>query len=306
MTPQNLETNEIIFEVLQATGLNWTVSKEPIYFGENVVIEDKYANVRSDVNKPLGIVGNQYEILQNKDMVKTVYEAGKEVFNKNGEINHPWNNAETLGSYGNIGGGSLKGGKAVFVQLKLDDAFIGKSDIKRFISVTNHHDGSKSLGFGTTNQVVCCANTFAIANKDLSKIRHSASMQKRIDDAVLGLRKILEFETKQMEVFDKASTIRFDNKHLQDVFSMMFGAENLNNTEASTRLKNQVADFGKDVQTSIDEQGESLWTLFNAVTRYTNHTRKAKDKDYSLMFGTDAKINQNAFAWLQKETGILI
>ena len=60
--------------------------------------------------------------------------------------------------------------------------------------------------------------------------------------------------------------------------------------------------LANDIGKSIDEQGETLWALFNAVTRYTNHTTNSKDKDFSLMFGNDAEINQRAYekmvSWL--------
>jgi hypothetical protein len=53
--------------------------------------------------------------------------------------------------------------------------------------------------------------------------------------------------------------------------------------------------LAKDIQTSIEEQGETLWALFNGVTRYTNHTTNSKDKDFGLMFGTEAKTNERAY-----------
>lgn len=295
----NEETNEIIFNVLQATGLNWKVQKKPLFWGTDdygsELVTDNYVQVRSDNEAQLGLVGKQYTTLQNHEAVEMLYRAGGEVFDKDLNVEHPWNNAETLGNYGNIAGGSLKGGQAIFVQLELPTEHIGKSDIKRYLTTTNHHNGQKALGFGTTNQVVCCANTFAIAHKELSKIRHTASMQERVDESIKALRRVLQFETHQMEVFEKASTVRFDNVHIRQVMEGLFGAKNLDNPEASTRMKNNVTQFAQDLNTSIEEQGETLWTLFNAVTRYTNYSSSAKDKDYSLLFGADAKHNQNAF-----------
>lgn len=295
-----MEKQEIIFEVLQATGLNWTVEKQPIYLQNGNAINDAYATVRKDNNACLGVVGNKYSVLQNHEAIESIYEAGKEVFNKDTGLEHPWNNASTLGNFGNIGGGSLKEGKAVFIQLELPEMYIGKSDVKRFITVTNKHDGTGSLGFGTTNQVVCCSNTFAIANKALGKIRHTASMQQRIDDAVKALRVALDFENRQVEVFNKAANIQFNNNHVRSVMETLFGKANLDNPNASTRLKNQVKEFALDVDTSVVEQGETIWSLFNAVTRYTNHSRSTKDKDFSLLFGTDAKINQKVYNLMEE------
>lgn len=301
----NLSREEIIFEVLQATGLNWSVKKETLTTESGLVIPDKVAAMRSDNGAFLGVVGDGYTHFQNAEMVSLVYDSGKEVFNSELELKHPWNNSETLGCFGNMGGGSLKGGTRVFTQLELPKLYIGKSDILRFISCTNSHDGTIALGFGTSNQVICCENTFAIANRDLAKIRHTSSMQQRIDEAIKSLRKVLEFEDRQMEVFEIASNRAFDKKHIQEiVFSVFEVKVDSQKDEVSTRMKNQMSDFANDINQSIQEQGETLWSLFNGVTRYTNHTQKTKDKDFGLMFGNEAKINQRAYetmlSWLKE------
>lgn len=292
-----MSTNEVIFEVLEATGLNWTVNKEPLKTANaDIPVPDYFACIRSDNNESLGIVGNRYAFLQNHEMAHTIYEAGGEVFDKDLNLTHPWNNAETLGSFGNMGGGSLKGGAKVFLQLALPDAYVGKSDIKRYITITNHHDGSGSLGFGTTNQVVCCANTFAMAQKQISKIRHTASINERVDEAAENLRRMLGFEEKQMEVFEAASNRAFDKNHIEDIVKAVFNTPlSADKSKVSTRTQNQMVTLAGDINKSIDEQGETLWALFNGVTRFTNHSRFSKDKDHSLMFGSDAKINERAF-----------
>jgi phage/plasmid-like protein (TIGR03299 family) len=301
MKTNQLSREEIIFNVLESTGLNWTVKKEPIRTVSGIEIPDNYAAIRSDNKGYLGIVGERYEHLQNSELVSTAYDAGKEVFDSKLQLTHPWNNSETLGSFGNMGGGSLRGGSRVFVQLELPTINIGRSGVNRFITVTNSHDGSISLGFGTSNQVICCKNTFAVANKDLSKIRHTASMQQRIDEAVKSLRNILQFEDKQMLTFEEASKIQFDKKHIQDIVLAVFGKETtMNKADVSTRTKNQMMQFSSDISKSIQEQGETLWALFNGVTRYTNHSTSNKDKDYGLMFGNEAAINQRAFDMMVK------
>jgi hypothetical protein len=305
MQNSNLSREEVIFEVLQATGLNWSVKKESLTTESGLVIPDKLAAMRSDNGAFLGVVGDGYTHFQNAEMVSLVYDSGKEVFNSELELKHPWNNSETLGSFGNMGGGSLKGGSRVFTQLELPTLYIGKSNVNRFITCTNSHDGTIALGFGTSNQVICCKNTFAIANKDLAKIRHTSSMQQRIDEAIKSLRKVLEFEDRQMEVFEIASNRAFDKKHIQEiVFSVFEVKVDSQKDEVSTRTKNQMADFANDINQSIQEQGETLWALFNGVTRYTNHTQKTKDKDFGLMFGNEAKINQRAYetmlSWLKE------
>ena len=253
MKNQNLTREEIIFEVLEATGLNWSVKKEKLTTESGIILPDAYASTRSDSKAYLGIVGGRYEILQNSELVSVAYDSGKELFSQELELKHPWNNSETLGSFGNMGGGSLKGGSRVYVQLELPELYIGKSGIRRYITLTNSHDGSMSLGFGTSNQVICCANTFAIANKEISKIRHTASMQQRVEEAVKSLRKVLQFEDKQMAIFEKASTRSFEKKHIVDIVNSVFG-ENIKGTvsDTSSRTKNQMLTLSNDINKSID------------------------------------------------------
>jgi hypothetical protein len=302
----NMSREEIIFEVLCATGLNWSVIKEPLITQSGgLVVPDKVGAIRSDNGAYLGSVGTDHQHWQNADMVSLIYDSAKEVFNQSLELKHPWNNSDTLGTFGNMGGGSLKGGKRVFIQLELPSMYIGKSDIMRFITGLQAHDGTLSIGLGTSNKVICCANTFAIANRDLAKIKHTSSMQQKIDEMMKSLRKVLEFENNQMEVFNIASNKTFDKKHIQDIVLSVFGVKVDTKTEdISTRMKNQMSDFSADISQSIDEQGETLWALFNGVTRYTNHTTKAKDKDYGLLFGTEAQTNQRAYetmlSWLNE------
>lgn len=298
-----MSTYEIIFEVLEATGLNWTVEKRPLYYESGTIppfieVPGNYSTVRSDNGRPLGLVKERYSILQNHEMVELVLEASGNLFVPDKKIKHPWDNADTLGTYGNIAGGSLKGGEAVFCQIELPEGYIGKSGIRRFITIGNMHTGMKSLNMGPGNQVICCENTFMMAIRELTKIRHTDSMKEKAEILAKNIQTLIIEEERQMEIFDKASKIQFRDEHIRKVMEIAFGKDKLDATNPSTRLKNQVEAFAKDLQTSVDEQGDTLWGLFNAVTRFTNHTRKTKDKTYSLMFGRDAEINRQASSLL--------
>lgn len=311
MKTKSISREEVIFEVLQATGLNWTVNKVQSHYQHNGVWmpqEGKFANVRSDNGQDVGAVGKNYTVLQNAQMVEMVYDAGAEVFDVNGEIKHPWNNVKedgSLGTFGNMAGGSLKGGSATFCQLALPDDSVGKSGIKRFITFTNHHNGFKPLGFGTANQVICCANTFAIAEAEISKIRHNATMRERVEEAKQALRRMLEFEEIQMSIFNKAAKKKLTNKHKFALYDAIFGEDfkryEAKDKELHQRTINRIEAFAADIEISVQEQGSTLWALFNSATRFTNHTmnQTAKDKDYSLLFGTEATINQNAYQLLE-------
>ena len=57
---------EKTFEVLQNTELNWNVIKKPLFTEDGLTTESN-GLFRSDNNKWLGTVGNQYEVYQNSD-----------------------------------------------------------------------------------------------------------------------------------------------------------------------------------------------------------------------------------------------
>lgn len=301
-----MNNNEIVFETLEATGLNWTVSKKELYTAKGIVVPDKFAVERSDNDTILGVVGNRYEFLQNKDAAHMIVESANGSFNPQDSFHHPWDNASSLGSFGNIGGGSIGNGSGIFLQLELPSKYIGKSDVLRYITLTNKHDGSGSVGYGSTNQVVCCENTFAMANRFLSKFRHSASLQQRLDEAMRLFQQAMNYENSQLEVFENAANTRFEKNHIQDIVMSVFKVDvNKTRLDVSTRTQNNMKQFSNDIETSINEQGETLWALFNAVTRYTNHSTNRKDKTESLLFGTDAAISSKAYntmlGWLNLE-----
>jgi hypothetical protein len=74
-------------------------------------------------------------------------------------------------------------------------------------------------------------------------------------------------------------------------------------TEVSSRKFNQVNEFAGALKTEIELEGKTIWGLFNAVTRYTNHiaapSEAEKKMDY-LMNGAGAKTSNTIFDDLVK------
>lgn len=298
MTKQSL-----INEILSETGLNWAVEKNPIYDVAANPIENFTAITRQDTGEVFGMSkGGGYEILQNEAMVETLVESVSEV-DKDTDIVHPWNNSDTLGSVGSFGGGSLKGGAKVFAQCFLPDTYIGKSGVKRYLTILNSHDLTASVAFGFGNQVVCCENTFEMATSELSKIRHTASMAVRIEDAVKSFKKVLKREDQVLDAYDKATRVDLNKSMVQNWVKELFIKDMQKTKEkgVSTRTQNQITSFVQAVDQSIDEQGGNLYALFNGVTRYTNHVVKSSDKAYGLRFGIESKLNDKALTMLELE-----
>jgi hypothetical protein len=205
-------------------------------------------------------------------------------------------------------GGELQGGRKVFLQAQLPDEYVGKSGVKRWVTVLNSHDGSSSISFGSTNTVVVCENTFHAAHKEGSKFRHTASSKERIDQAILDFRQTIQADEKLFKTFHIMAEKKPNEHVVKMVIDAMFGKDITKSTaqEISTRRKNQIKQFADAYDIERQLEGDTVWGLFNAVTRYTNHMASTTDRDQFLMTGTGAQINNNSYsaimAWLEENT----
>jgi len=274
-----MTTNEKIFNVLQKTNTNWNVSKIPlkaITNDEEVLHTETFGLFRSDNNNWLGSVGNRYEVMPNHELAEIMVGI-----------------QDRFG--GEILGGQLQGGKKIYYQMTLPSERIGNDVIKRNITCLNSHDGTSSIGFGSTNVVVSCSNMFHRAMKDLSKFRHTMSASERLAIAVDEFQKALDTDRALMDDFQKMSQIQIDETILEKVMGSVFNVDMKSKvSDNSTRKRNQVSQFEVALAKETREKGGTLWGLFNAVTYYTNHLEKKQDLNY-LMYGAGYKKNLTAF-----------
>ena len=281
----NQSIQEKTFSLLESTNLNWTVSKEELVSKDGKQTET-FGIFRNDSNAWLGSVGNRYTPLQNWELAETIVGATEGI------------GLETTR------GGEIDGGKKVYLQAALPSMYIGKSSISRWITALNSNDGSSSIGFGSTSQVVICQNTFHRAYKDLDKFRHTESAKSRIETAMNDLRKALNLDEILMGNFKKMADIELKDEMVERVIRKLFTIDaHTDKKDVSSRKLNQVTAFADALQTEINLEGKTIWGLFNAVTRYTNHVAAPKDENdklHYLVSGGGYRINNLAFDEVMK------
>lgn len=184
---------------IHASGLNFEVVKKPLRFttqvaqewgGQTVYVDshlpipDQFATVRSDTLEPLGIVGKNYEILQNIEAFNFLDNlVGKAKF-------------ETAGLYGN--------GTRSFITMSTEPMKILGDEFAPYILFTNSFDGSGAVRVMFTPIRVFCSNTIALAIKRADNrlsIRHSSSLTKRLDNA----KNVLLHNSNYLEAIKKES-----------------------------------------------------------------------------------------------------
>jgi phage/plasmid-like protein (TIGR03299 family) len=267
-------------QILAEANANWTVSKESL-FGPNGEPTQGFGIFRNDTNRCLGIVGSKYHPTQNREIAETLYEAA-------GQQNLKIARAGMLGN-----------GQKVYFQLGLPDVRIGGSDSKRFLTALTSHDGSAPIGFGTTNVVVVCANTFFSALKDMQRVRHTANSAAKISLISDQLRNSVFQEEALIDVMMQMSKTTIPSTITDEFLLSIIGGD-----EEFSRTKNRLNNLRTAMTTEYNTHGETAYGLFNAVTRYTNHMLTYKDveaKRNALMSGVAFKTNQRGFDTIYQE-----
>jgi mRNA-degrading endonuclease HigB of HigAB toxin-antitoxin module len=192
-----------------------------------------------------------------------------------------------------VRGGALGMGERIYYQFQLPEVTIGGSKNLRYLTGLTAHDGLTKIGFGATNVVVICQNTFFQAFKDCEAVKHTPNHKERLAGIINSLRASMFAEEQNIQRMIQMSNTVVPSKIDDDFLFEIIGGH-----LESTRSTNRLNDLKAAMSTEYAAHGESAYGLFNAVTRFTNHMTPYKDIDTkrkALMFGSGARINQRAF-----------
>lgn len=284
-----------IEEAYELSGLNWQVELLPAYCKVNGQDVDtgNFAIVRDKDSSVFGVVGDRYNPFQNKE----AFDWCKPL------VDSDYWNIETAGA--------LKGGRVCWAMLKQGETSVVSNDLlKQYLLLTWSHDGSKSVQVAPTTIRVVCANTLQMAlhgNKDISKVRHTASMIPRLEE----VRKLYDMSCEAFKVQEEAFNILLD-KHIETpeeyidrIMVEVFGVNDLNGmkegrgkTIANT-TKDTLLEFATN-GSGIKEQGvgNTLYGAFNGVSEALEHViggKRVKDRGYNVLFGNGKDSIQKAF-----------
>jgi phage/plasmid-like protein (TIGR03299 family) len=291
-------------EAIQFAGLDYEVEKRKLYTQRNeyenpqITVPDYFATVRTDSDEVLGVVGKDYEIIQNRD----AFSFFDSIVGGDG-IQY-----ETAGALGK--------GERIFITAKLPGYIkVGREDlIEQYLFLTTSHDGYGSITAAFTPVRVVCRNTLNAAMRRHSnavKIRHTANAKERLEQAhkVMGISNHLSAELET--IFNNWTKVKVTDPELHKLIqlAMVPNKEVLDNIhkgkwdELSTCFNNMFDTVYEYAMTSPTQQTETtrgtLFGAYNAVTGYFQNVRNYKDEESklkSLMYGGTAQMRtQKAF-----------
>jgi phage/plasmid-like protein (TIGR03299 family) len=300
-------------EAIEHAGLDYVVEKRPLftYDTENhlgdpdndiiipeIEVPNFFATVRADTEQVLGVVGNDYEVVQNRDAFSffdAIVGGGDGIL------------YETAGALGN--------GERVFITAKLPDYIrVGVKDwIEQYLFLTTTHDGLGSITAAFTPIRIVCNNTLNAAMNNHSgaiKIRHTASATDRLKQAhtLMGISHALSGEMEG--IFNQWAKVRITDTEVKKLIQIAMAPnkevlENLAGGKLdllSTHYINSVDNvyeyaLGSQTQ-QMDTTAGTVFGAYNAVTGYFQNVRNFKSdeaKFKSIMDGTAKQRAQTAF-----------
>jgi phage/plasmid-like protein (TIGR03299 family) len=263
-----------------------------------IEVPNFFATVRTDTEQVLGVVGNDYQILQNVNAF-TFFDAI--VGGKDGIL------YETAGA--------LSSGSKVFITAKLPDYIrVGRNDcVEKYLFLSTSHDGLGSIQIAFTPIRVVCANTLNSALRNQVngiKIRHTASATDKLKEAhkMLGISNSLAEELEA--IYNRWSRVRITDREVKRLIQLamapskevLINVQKGADDELSSHFNNLVDNVFQYAMISPTQQEETtkgtVFGAYNGVTGYFQNARNFKSdeaKFKSIMYGTGLQRSQSAF-----------
>jgi phage/plasmid-like protein (TIGR03299 family) len=289
-------------EALQFAGLDYTVEKRPLFTYDNenhqadeetgikipeVSVPDYFATMRTDNETVLGVVGKDYEVVQNID----AFSFFDSIVDGEGIM------YETAGALGK--------GERIFITAKLPGYIrVGSDDcLEKYLFLSTSHDGYGSIMAAFTPIRICCNNTLNAALRNHTnaiRIRHTLGAKERLEQAhkLMGISNQL---SQQMEeIFNQWSKVPVTDKQVKQLVQQalvpnkeaLVALQEGRTDECSTYYQNMCDTayayaMSNDTQQLVTTRG-TLFGAYNGITGYFQNVRKYKDdtaKMKSVLYG---------------------
>ena len=296
-----------IESAVEMAGVGWTVEEHPVFadLGQSVdsvaspsdrmVQAARYkALVRSDTQRVLGVVGADYQPVQNRDAFRWF-----DFLLHDGDA--------TLET-----GGSLRDGRRVWVLAKLarngTAEVLPGDEVNSYILLSNAHDGSMGVWITFTPIRVVCMNTLSAALRGLGEndvkagraltFTHTRSVQTQMDLA----KNLVDLASRRfdanMDRYRVMTKVPMGDAAFEAYIDEVFQVEDdrrAQDLRAWTDLRGLYED-GPGAE--IPGVRGTVWAGFNAVTAWLDHVRGRTDDGRleSTWFGDSRRVRQRAFA----------
>ena len=261
----NIRKASTVQEALELSGLNYTVEKVPVYLDNGLQIPGAFCTKREDSDVTYGVVGSQFEIVQNIegfDFINNMIPEGLK-FLKAGENK-----------------------KFIYIIAQLPSIDVLGDEVAPHIIFQNSHSGSTTLKATIAPLRIVCENqfnmTFKKANNKIS-LRHTKSIKGRLHTA----QEVLIQSSEYLSEFQKSALLLAQKKvsksQVDDLMDKIFYIKE-EFTPTQVRRVEEKRDRFLQAYQAEDNQNfiGTQWGLVNAYTDFVTHTELRKDTPQAL------------------------
>ena len=274
-------------DAIKAGGLDWSVEKEQIQLVKSgKVIKDNFSIVRQDTGESLGIVGNKYKPMQNKDAFR-FFDAVV---------------GEKAAMYERTG---ISGeGSKVWILAKLPSAIevAGYDTVQPYIMLSNTHDGTSSVKISLVTVRQVCTNTLTFVTSDADRyvtMRHTGNIGEKVWETreAIGLINKWndEFGLAANHLTKKRTTSADINNYLKELGFMPEEPSKVQEAKVASIKELMDHGYGND----DPRVAGTYWSAYNGVSEYVDHyriaTKSSEDKFSANIFGSGHMLKKKAF-----------
>ncbi len=290
---QPMPEDASIEDWVKGSGMDWQIKRSRVRYsigddaGPLPLWNDKHVLFRSDSHKPLGLVSDEYKVVQPREVIEFFRDL-----------------VESAG-FKLSTAGCLFGGQRFWALAKLDEVTIaGWDKVGGYLLLSTSCDGSMATEARETTVRVVCNNTLSMARMGGSarvKVTHRSKFDAAAvkDRLGLGLEHFHQFAV----VADALSRINLDAAAARRFTNTLFGtAESVRAHAGEEKVLSLFSGAGK----GAGQPGSfgTAWGLLNAVTEYTDWHKTAKTADHrtdSAWYGDGNALKERALATIVEQ-----
>ena len=261
----NISAATSVEEALKISGLDYTVEKVPVFLEDGTPIPGAFCTKKEGTNDTFGVVGSQFEIIQNQVALSFVDNLVSEglTFVKAGE-NH----------------------KMLYLIDKLPSIEVLGDEVTPYLIFQNSHNGSTTLKATIAPLRIVCQNQFNLTfRKAVNKIslRHTKSIKGRLHTA----QQVLLQNTEYLSEFQKQALglaqEKVSKKQVDTLLDGIFEIKPEFNPTQVRRMEEKRDRFLSAYQADDNQNFlGTKWGLINAYTDFVTHKPLRKETPQAL------------------------
>lgn len=276
-------------QVLRESGLNYTVTKEPVYkFADDnnqtryVPITNRFITTRKEDGHTYDVVSDKFEIIQNAEAFDFVNYMGDEIqFEKAGETT----------------------GGMVYIIGKLPEVNILGDKFTPYVIFRNGFSGKVKITAAITPLRIVCQNQFNFAFKNTQNaitIRHVKNAEAKLEEARETLKLSADYMAELTRTAEHFAAIKMNTDRIKKVTDILFpmpeGVEMNAFKKATLESARERFLLAHEAKDNANFRG-TAWGLINAYTDYITHKDPVKTKQgvnlESRFVNTTFKVSMN-------------